>query len=233
MKRYAIYLFDADDTLFDFQKAERSAFWKTFEALSGQPCTEALYACYNRLNSALWEALERGEITKPQLQQTRFGLFLREQGLSGDGAAWNSAYLDRLAGGNFLLEGAEETCRALSACAPLYLATNGITRVQKRRLRDSAIAPYISGIFVSEEAGAEKPSRVYFDHVFQKLGQPPRESVLMVGDSLTSDMTGGRNYGIDTCWYNPKRKPLPPKCAVTWQISRLSELLLPWETAAP
>lgn len=232
MKRYAIYLLDADNTLFDFGKAEKNAFRRTFEALSGRPCTEELYACYSRLNSALWEALERGEITKPQLQQTRFARFLREQGLSGDGDAWNEAYLDRLAEGNFLFDGAEETCRRLSAHAPLYIATNGVTRVQKRRLRESAIAPYVSGIFVSEEAGAEKPSRIYFAHVFRQLGQPPREKVLMVGDSLTSDMTGGRNYGIDTCWYNPKEKPLPGDCAVTWQIARLSDLLVPWESGA-
>ncbi len=94
MKQYSIYLMDADDTLFDFQKAERCAFFKTFEALSGQACTQEIYAKYSQLNRSLWEALERREITKPQLQETRFGLFLKEQGLSGDGLVWNETYLD-------------------------------------------------------------------------------------------------------------------------------------------
>lgn len=225
MKQYSIYLMDADDTLFDFHKAERNAFFKTFEALSGQACTEERYACYSRLNSALWEALERREITKPELQRTRFGLFLKEQGLSGDGIAWNEAYLDRLAEGNFLFDGALEVCRSLSERADLYLATNGITRVQKKRLRDSAIAPYIRGIFVSEEAGAEKPSPVYFDFVLKQLGNPPKDQILMVGDSLTSDMAGGISAGIDTCWYNPKGKRLPSGMKVAYQIRRLEELL--------
>ena len=170
MKQYGIYLLDADNTLFDFLKAERRAFSKTFESLAGEPCSEELYACYNRINASLWEALERREITKPQLQQTRFGLFLKKQGLSGDGLTWNETYLDHLSEGNFLFDGALEVCRALSQKAALYLATNGITRVQKKRLRDSAIAPYIRGIFVSEEAGAEKPSPLYFDYVMKQLG---------------------------------------------------------------
>lgn len=226
MKQYQIYLMDADDTLFDFHKAERNAFTKTFEALSGQVCTEELYACYNRLNSALWEALERREITKKELQRTRFGLFLKEQGLSGDGVAWNEAYLDRLAEGNFLFDGALEVCQVLAQKANLYLATNGITRVQKKRLRDSDIAPYIQGIFVSEEAGAEKPSPIYFDFVMKQLGNPPKDQILMVGDSLTSDMAGGIAAGIDTCWYNPNGKHLPSSLRITYQIRRLDELLV-------
>ena len=210
MKQYAIYLMDADDTLFDFQKAERCAFYKTFEALSGQACTEETYAKYSQLNRSLWEALERREITKPQLQETRFGLFLKEQGLSGDGLIWNETYLDHLAEGNFLFDGALQVCRELSQKAALYLATNGVTRVQKKRLRDSAIAPY-----------------VYFDHVMKRLGNPGKEQILMVGDSLTSDMAGGIAAGIDTCWYNPRRKPLPPSLKVTWQIHSLEQLLPP------
>ena len=227
MKQYSIYLLDADDTLFDFQKAERCAFFKTFEALSGQACTQEIYAKYSQLNRSLWEALERREITKPQLQETRFGLFLKEQGLSGDGLVWNETYLDHLSEGNFLFDKALEVCRELSQKAALYLATNGVTRVQKKRLRDSAIAPYIRGICVSEEAGAEKPSPVYFDHVMKRLGNPGKEQILMVGDSLTSDMAGGIAAGIDTCWYNPRRKPLPPSLKVTWQIHSLEQLLPP------
>lgn len=225
MRRYPIYLLDADDTLFDFGMAERNAFTKTFEALSGQMCTEEIYACYNRINSALWKALERREITKPELQKTRFGLFLRENGMQGDGVAWNEAYLDRLAEGNFLFEGAQDVCRELAQTSRLYLATNGITRVQKKRLRDSAIAPYIQDIFVSEEAGAEKPSPLYYQYIFRRIGQPDLRDVLMVGDSLTSDMAGGIAAGIDTCWFNPHHQPIPEGFAITCQISSLKELL--------
>lgn len=225
MKQYPVYLLDADDTLFDFQRAERYAFSKTFEQLTGQECTGEIYSCYSRINSSLWKALERREITKAELQRTRFGLFLKEQGLSGDGAAWNEAYLDRLAEGHFLLEDAEEVCRLLSQRAELYLATNGITRVQKKRLRDSRIAPYIRGIFVSEEAGAEKPSPVYFDFVLKQLGNLPRDQILMVGDSLTSDMAGGIAAGLDTCWFNPFGKPLPEGITPAYVIKNLRELM--------
>ncbi len=224
MKRYPVYLMDADDTLFDFGQAERNAFFKTFEALSGQTCTEELYICYNRLNSALWKALERREITKKELQNTRFAIFLKERGLTGDGAAWNEAYLDRLAEGSFLLDGALEVCQELSKTSKIYLATNGITRVQKKRLADSEIAPYISGIFVSEEAGAEKPDIRYFDYVLEKLGNPDKCDVLMVGDSLTSDMAGGCAAGIDTCWFCPHEKAQSTDLPITMRISSLSEL---------
>lgn len=224
MKRYPIYLLDADDTLFDFGKAERNAFFKTFTVMSGEVCTEERYAAYSRLNSALWKALERREITKQELQRTRFGLFLKEQGLNGDGMAWNEAYLDRLAEGCFLLDGALEACQELSKSSRLYIATNGVTRVQKKRLADSAVAPYISGIFVSEEAGAEKPDIRYFHYVLERLGNPDRRDLLMVGDSLTSDMAGGCAAGIDTCWFCPVGKEQPTTLPITVRISALSEL---------
>ena len=103
--------------------------------------------------------------------------------------------------------------------------TNGITRVQKARLRESPLAPLIAGIFVSEEAGAAKPSPAYFDYVFARIGEDRRRDCLIVGDSLTSDMAGGIAAGIDTCWYNPARRALPPGMRVTFRISSLEQLL--------
>ena len=225
MKPYAVYLLDADETLFDFRKAEKNALEKVFSA-HGFPWDETVLAQYREINEALWRALERGETTKGRLQSQRFSQLFALLGIDADPVRiGGEEYPDALAEGNFLLEGALETCRELASRARLYLATNGITRVQKKRLQNSPLAPYISDIFVSEEAGAAKPNRAYFSYVLSQIGEPPKGDVLMVGDSLTSDMAGGWNAGIDTCWYNPENAPLPEVGSVTWQNRRLSQLL--------
>ena len=223
MKRYPVYLLDADETLFDFQKAEREALRKVFAGY-GVPFSEDVLLQYRRINEALWRALERGETTKERLQTERFSRLFQELSLNLDSVRIGAEeYPDALAEGNFLLPDALETCRKLAEESTLYLTTNGITRVQKRRLRESELAPYISGIFVSEEAGAAKPQSAYFDYVAEKIGLTDRSCALIVGDSLTSDIAGGANAGIDSCWFNPTGKP----CGAvrpTWEIRSLREL---------
>ncbi len=225
MKRYPIYLLDADETLFDFRRAEREALRRVLER-RGVPFTEELLLRYREINEGLWRALERGEIQKDFLEVERFSRFLGELGLPDDPAAVGTEeYPAELARGSDLLPGALEVCRALAETSALYLVTNGITRVQKARLRESPLAPLIAGIFVSEEAGAAKPSPAYFDYVFARIGEDRRRDCLIVGDSLTSDMAGGIAVGIDTCWYNPARRALPPGMRVTFRISSLEQLL--------
>ncbi len=224
MRRYSVYLLDADETLFDFRRAEREALRKVFAA-HGFPFGEAVLEQYREINEALWRVLERGETTKDQLQVERFVCLFRQLGQAADPErVGREEYPDALAEGNFLLPDALDTCRELSRTATLYLTTNGITRVQKRRLRESELAPYITGIFVSEEAGAAKPQKAYFDYVFSKIGLKDRSQALIVGDSLTSDIAGGVNAGIDSCWLNPEEKPCSSNVAPTWEIRSLREL---------
>ena len=123
------------------------------------------------------------------------------------------------------MEGALEVCRTLSQSRRLYILTNGVARTQQARLEASGLLPYLRRVFVSEEAGAQKPNGAFFRYVFQRIPDFRPDRALMVGDSLVSDMKGGHDAGVDTCWYNPKGLPVPQDGTVTWSIGRLEELL--------
>lgn len=220
--KYAWLLFDADDTLFDFPRAEANALRWTLEQCS-LPFRPEFFAIYSRCNLQVWKEFERGEVTSLELRVKRFRLFFDETGMTGDPEAVSPLYLRNLALGADLLPGAEEVIRALRGRFHLALVTNGLKEVQRPRLERSVLRDSFERVFISEEIGAAKPSRDYFEAVFRGIGNPPKESVLLIGDSLTSDMRGGLDYGIDTCWYNPSGKTtdLP----VTYQIARLPELV--------
>ncbi len=226
MKQYPVYFLDADETLFDFRRAEREGLKKVFIA-HGFPWDEKTLETYREINEGLWRRLERGEITKDRLETERFERLFQKLGISADARAIGTAeYPDALSEGNFLLPDAFEVCQQLFADGRrLFLTTNGITRVQKRRLRESKIAPFIEKIFVSEEAGAAKPQKAYFDYVFQHTGLSDRGQILVVGDSLTSDIAGGAAAGIDTCWLNPSGKSLTGNVVPTFTIKNLRMLL--------
>ena len=223
MKKYDIILMDADDTIFDFGKAEENALKRLF-TMYNIPWNAENVHTYQEINEELWRQFERGDITKSYLLDNRFALFFAAKGITADGVKANEDYLDGLAEGNFLLPGALELCRAIKelGCG-LYLATNGVTRVQKNRLATSDIRPFCDGIFVSEEAGSQKPQKEYFQYVLDKLGNPDKSRVLMVGDSLTSDMKGAVQYGIDSCWLNTKGQTtdLP----VTYTVTSIPDIL--------
>jgi len=221
--KYTWLLFDADDTLFDFPQAEANALRWTLEQ-SNLPFRPEFFGIYSRYNQQVWKEFERGEVTSLELRVKRFRLFFEEVGLAGDPEAVSPFYLQNLALGADLLPGAEEVIRAVQKGRfHLALVTNGLKDVQRPRLERSALRDSFEHVFISEEIGAAKPSRDYFEAVFRGIGGPPKESVLLIGDSLTSDMRGGVDYGIDTCWYNPSGKTtdLP----VTYQIDRLVELV--------
>jgi len=220
--KYTWLLFDADDTLFDFPKAEANALRWTLEQ-SNLPFRPEFFGIYSRYNQQVWQEFERGEVTSLELRVKRFRLFFEEAGLAGDPETISPLYLQNLALGADLLPSAEEVIRAVQGRFHLALVTNGLKDVQRPRLERSALRHSFEHIFISEEVGAAKPSRAYFEAVFRGIGNPPKQSVLLIGDSLSSDMRGGVDHGIDTCWYNPtgKTTDLP----VTYQISRLVELL--------
>jgi 2-haloacid dehalogenase len=218
---YQWLLFDADDTLFDYNQAETDALRWTFEQTGAAYLPEYLTA-YQRYNRQVWAELERGEVTSLELRTKRFRLLSDDIGSSLDPELVSPIYLRNLSRGIHLLDGALDVIQVLRHRYHLALVTNGLADVQRPRLEGSLLKDAFEQVFISEEIGAAKPDKACFDVIFQRIGQPPKKQVLIIGDSLTSDMQGGVNYGIDTCWYNPhgKMTDLP----VTYQVTRLAEL---------
>ena len=223
-RNYRFILLDADDTLLDFQSAERHALEQVFRLHGHEPTLEWT-ALYSALNRELWDRLERAEIPREEIFRTRFALLLDRLGWPGNGEEWEREYRDELSQRHDLVRGALEVCRDLSRSCRLYILTNGVARTQRARLEASGLLPYLERVFVSEEAGAQKPSAAFFRYAFERIPDFQREQALMVGDSLVSDMKGGRDAGVDTCWYNPKGLPVPRDGTVTWSIQRLEELM--------
>lgn len=220
--KYTWLLFDADDTLFDFHKSQGSALQQTLEEC-GLPFSPEFHGLFAEFNNQVWREFERGEINHFALRLKRFRLFFDETRLNGDPQTISPLYLRNLSQGSHLFDGAEEVIRTLKKSHRLALVTNGVKEVQRPRLAKSAIADCFEQIFVSDEMGAAKPSRAYFDAVFDGIGQPPRDAALIIGDNLNTDMQGGLDYGIHTCWYNPGG--LVSDLPVTYTIADLKELI--------
>ena len=228
MSRYEILLFDADNTLFDFDRAEEEVFRVTAEQ-GGLIFTDALYRRYSAINDSLWKKLERREVDLETLKRERFRLLLAEctdtpaDELPARAAFVRDTYIEALGEQCFLIDGAEDLCRDLAGQYRMFIITNGISRIQRRRFAKSPLVPYFEGMFVSEEIGAGKPSPAYFDAVFAALGQPVKSSVLVIGDSLTSDCDGAIAYGLDICRFDPKGEGNSGR-ALTYTVGKLSEI---------
>ena len=219
---YQWLLFDADGTLFDYDRAEAAALQATFAAL-GHPFAASYLTEYRRVNHAIWSEFEQGQIDQVTLRTRRFELLLAAINLPADAHAFSANYLRHLAAGIYLMAGAEETVKLLVQHFNLAVITNGLADVQRPRFARSAIYPYIQQIIISEEVGAAKPDPAIFDIAFARMGRPAKNEVLIIGDSLSSDIQGGVNYGLDTCWFNPTGQPngsLKP----TFEIKMLTEL---------
>lgn len=200
-KRYDIVLLDADETVYDFKLAEKTAVSLTLKRYGVVP-TDRITSLYSDINLACWKALERGELGREALKSVRFQrLFEAIDAPPVDFTEVNSDYEDNLSRQAFLLDGALEFVQKLHEYCRIYLATNGLTIPQTGRFSRCAIRPYVDGIYISEQIGASKPDKGYFDYIFRDLGIKDTSRVIMVGDSLTSDMLGGRNAGIATCHY--------------------------------
>lgn len=202
MKKYTTILFDADDTLLDFDKDETQALKKVMMH-HAIPVTDENIRIYKEINIGLWKALERGEIDKPTLKQVRFKTFFEKIGftLYEDSFKINEEYLDNLGEGGNLSEGAKELIEYLKKeNYDLYIVTNGIEHTQKRRLTKAGILHHFTDIFVSEAVGYQKPRKEYFDYVLSHITEKNKDKLLLVGDSLTSDIQGAVNAGIPCAW---------------------------------
>lgn len=204
MPRYQTALLDADNTLFDFNASEERALYTVLRARGYTP-DEATVGIYLKINAELWEAFARGEVEQDFLLVERFRRFERVMGGSHDPAQFNLDYQRALAANCVLLPGAVELCQRLAdgGCA-LAIVTNGATIAQKGRYEASPLKEYIPHLFISQEIGVGKPDPLFFDHVCRKMDIWDRSGAVIVGDSLSSDIMGGNQAGIDTVWYNPR-----------------------------
>jgi 2-haloacid dehalogenase len=222
--KYEIILFDVDDTLFDFSMSEREALHKAFVEF-GLPTGLAEYeANYKEISKVLWRDLEQGLTTLSELGVERFRRLFLAHELEINADTFNSIYLGYLGKETHLVQGAVELCDNLAGCR-LAIITNGFTNVQTSRIGSSALCNTFEHIIISEEAGFQKPEKGIFDYAFSKLQITDKTKVLIVGDSLTSDIQGGINYGIDTCWFNPHLKENNIGIKPTYEIRELTDLI--------
>lgn len=214
---------DLDDTILDFKMAERLAIPKTLSAF-GVNVTDELLQRYHAINKTCWEMLERGELTRDEVGTRRFALIFAQEGVEGNAAACNELYLKNLAIGHYFLPGAEEAVQRLSKKYRLYIASNGTASVQEGRMTSAKLYPYFEKVFISEHLGANKPSKEFFDRSFAQIPEFDPKKAMIVGDSLTSDILGGINAGIATCWVNPGHKPGKPEIQPDYEIEGLHQL---------
>lgn len=220
---YDFILFDADGTLFDFNRSEHYSFTALTEKF-GISFSDEMYADYHVINDNLWKDHENGLVTKPFLLVERYRRLFEKYGIDVSPEDANQFYLSTLGKCHFLMDGALEICRELYKFKPLYIITNGEASVQNNRYSASELRPFFTDIFISASVGASKPSTEYFDYVEAHIHGFDRKKALIIGDSLTSDIRGGNNAGIDTCWFNPDCLPNNRGVHYEYEIRKLSEL---------
>lgn len=221
--KYDWILFDADGTLFDYCKAEETALESTFRQ-RGIPFSGEVMELYRGINEKVWFDFENGRITSDRLRTKRFEILFSEIGIESDAELFSTTYLSALSSRTELLEGAQDLLESISGSIRMILITNGLKDVQRARVANSSIGHHFEDVVISEETGYAKPDRCIFEVAFDRMGNPGRDRALIVGDSLTSDIRGGNNYGIDTCWFNPSGKACDQDVRVDYEIARLEEI---------
>ena len=216
-------LIDLDDTILDFHKAERIGLENTIRHYGAEPTADTV-ALYKQINAAHWRALERGEMTRKQVNEGRFTQLFRALGTTVNGEECAAYYLSQLAETYDYLPGAEEAIRQLSRSYRIFVASNGNSAVQTPRLALSGLNTYVEKAFISEALGENKPSKAYFDLCFAQIPDFDPKQAIMVGDSLTSDIQGGINAGIPTCWVNTFGISNTTESRPDYEISSLAQL---------
>ena len=221
--QYSIFLIDLDHTLFDSDASESAAL-RLAMSIAGIAEADDYAADFRRINLGLWAIVEQGEMTPQQVRTLRFERLIQERGIDADPHAMSDAYVLGLGANGDLYSGVLDVLENLSRHASLSLLTIGLSEVQRTSVERTGIAGYFDSIVISAEVGVAKPHTRIFDIAFGQLGSPRKETALMVGDSLSSDIQGGTNYGVATCWYNPNRKVAGPGDNISHEIRGLDEL---------
>ncbi|MBP3360119.1 MAG: YjjG family noncanonical pyrimidine nucleotidase [Clostridia bacterium] len=217
-------LFDLDDTLFDFHKAEKIALAETLRRMNIEP-EEKILARYSELNLQQWKLLELGKLSREQVKVRRFQLLFEELGAECSAEKTTAVYEKLLGMGHYFVEGAEELLSGLYGRYRMYVVSNGTAAVQESRIKSSCIEKYLDGIFISQYVGYEKPRKEFFDYCFAHIPDFRREETVIVGDSLSSDIKGGLNSGITAIWFNPSGAAADCGILPDYEIRKLSELV--------
>lgn len=219
-------LWDVDGTLLDFLAAEKAAIRSLFEEYELGECTDEMIQRYSKINKTYWERLEREEITKQEVLIGRFVEFFGQEGIdSAIAPEFNQKYQLRLGDTIVHRDDCLNIIKSLKGKVKQYVVSNGTVVAQTKKMRLSGIGKLMDGIFLSEKLGVEKPNIGFFDQVFETLGEVDKKQVMIVGDSLTSDIKGGNNAGIVTCWYNPEKKKAAEEYKIDYEITDLHEVI--------
>jgi 2-haloacid dehalogenase len=217
-----VILWDMDATLLDFLAAEHAAIKFCFQKHGLGECTDEMIGRYSKINRRYWEMLERGEMEKQKILVERFREFFEREGLVTDCAEdFNASYQIALGDTICFQDDSYELVKKLNDDYRQFIVTNGTFVAQERKLKKSGFGALVEAVFISELIGHEKPSAKFFDHVFEKIGIYEKNEIMIVGDSLTSDMMGGNNAGIVCCWYNPNHLENTKNVKVDYEIDHL------------
>lgn len=220
---YSTLLFDLDDTLLDFKAAEDQALQKLFTHMN-MTLTPEIQKQYKTMNHQLWRDYEQGKLTRSEVTNGRFQKLFAALGKIVDGPKLDQQYRHYLTQGHQLLGNSHAIIADLANKADLYIVTNGVSETQYKRLEDAQLLPYFKDIFVSEDTGYQKPMPEYFDYVVNRIPHFVAQKALVIGDSLTSDIKGANNAGLDSVWLNPKSKQLLPDVKPTYEVKVLEQL---------
>ncbi|MDA3823222.1 MAG: YjjG family noncanonical pyrimidine nucleotidase [Bacteroidales bacterium] len=221
-KSYTLLFIDADDTLYDFQKCEMNALVKTFNENKIEASQDHIDS-YSRFNHKLWKDLEKGLLKQDDVKHERFRLLVDHYNWDLDYLELSKNYIHNISNERVLMPDALKICEYLSVKYTIILLTNGIAEIQRGRFENSELRPYFNKIAISDEAGCSKPDPAIFDWALDGTEFNTNDEMLIIGDSLTSDIQGGINYGIDTCWLNVNGKSIGDK-SCTYEITTLKEL---------
>ncbi len=217
-------LWDVDNTLLDFEYSMRNSLKQCFRSIK-MNVTEEMIDRYSQINDGWWKRLERGEVTKEQLLNGRFEDFFAEYGLTHINVErFRLAYQRNLGNIYSYLDDSLTICKALQTKYQQYVVTNGVAATQRSKLKLSGFSDVMQGLFISEEVGANKPDKAFFEYCLEHVEEKDRACILIVGDSLTSDIQGGNSVEILTCWYNPSEKARPDDCKIDYEITDLHQI---------
>lgn len=222
MKKYTTLYFDLDNTILDFTAAEYKAIKKLLD-MHNIPVSDEIISTYSKINQTWWERFENGEIKKNEIYSGRFREFLAYYGFGGNPEKMADDYFELLSQGFDAIDGVEDALKYLKAMGyTICITTNGMSRTQYRRINGCGLKQYFDYIFVSEDAGHQKPEVEYFDYVMANTPEKDKSKILVIGDSMSSDILGGINFGVDTCWLNPKSNKGTHK--TTYEITNIMQI---------